>query len=819
MSHHLPVQLTRFIGRQREIAEIGRLLMEMRLLTLTGAGGCGKTRLAVQVASIMSDSFEDGVWLVELASLHDPALLPQLITQTLDIPRAREQPALETLLNHVQSKEILLVLDNCEHLIADCAQLAQQILSQTTELRILATSREPLAIAGETIYPVSGLAWPSTGTKFSGAPQDLLQYDAVRLFVERARAVLPDFGITATNASSIVQICRLLDGLPLALELASARTNVLTLQQIVERLDDRFTLLISRQRDELDPRHHTLRATMDWSHDLLASSEQVVLRRLSVFAGGCSLATSEAVCVGEEIESGQLLELLSSLVNKSLIMAQTLQRGEARYSLLETIRQYAQEKLTASGEWAAIHDRHLQCFLQLAEETTPKLSGEYQQLWLNWLEGEYDNIRAALAWALERTAGGGRVEAGLRITNAIYQLWVIRDYVDEGLVWVERLLAQTDEGISQVVHANALAYAVFLAGFQGDTATQRRYGQEAALLVEAIGDKDKAALKWALAGHGYAARAAGDHQTEFTAYQRIIQLSRESGDAYQLGVDLSYASFSAMSLGKYDEARALLDEGLPLLRGTGNHYRIAMALNYSGDLARLEQNYAQARTTYEESISLLREIGAVRALASALHNLGYTCLHLGDVERAQALFSESLTVQQAQHNTPGIAECLMGFAALAVACDLPAPGARLLAAALAIGGERVATAWEATRMEYEYTLALVRARLTETQFQVEQAAGRAFSLEQAIEYARNLPIKSAAVLATREKPGDLTMREREVAALIAQGKSNGEIADELVLSKRTVESHIANILSKLGFTNRAQIVRWAIESGLAKDSE
>jgi DNA-binding CsgD family transcriptional regulator len=244
-----------------------------------------------------------------------------------------------------------------------------------------------------------------------------------------------------------------------------------------------------------------------------------------------------------------------------------------------------------------------------------------------------------------------------------------------------------------------------------------------------------------------------------------------------------------------------------------------MALNYSGDVARLEQNYAQARTAYEESVSLLREIGAVRALASALHNLGHTCLHLGEVKRAQTMFGESLAAQQAHHNAPGVAECLMGFATLAAVCGLPAPGARLLAAALAIGRERVATAWEATRVEYEHTLTLIRTSLTEAEFQVEQAAGRALSLEQAVAYAQNLPLKPTSPLTGRAKPDDLTVREREVAAFIAQGKTNGEIADELVVSKRTVESHIANILSKLGFTNRAQIVRWAIETGLLRPTE
>ncbi|MDP9353313.1 MAG: LuxR C-terminal-related transcriptional regulator, partial [Chloroflexota bacterium] len=520
-------------------------------------------------------------------------------------------------------------------------------------------------------------------------------------------------------------------------------------------------------------------------------------------------------CAGDGVQREQVLDLLSSLVNRSLVVAQTLQHDEARYSLLETIREYTREKLLASAEWSAIHDRHLECFLHLAEETLPKLRGQYQQLWLNWLEDEYDNIRAALAWSLK----SNRIEEGLRITSAIYQFWTVRDYVQEGLAWVERLLARADERISPVVRANALAYVSTLAGFRGITAKQMRYGREAGVLAEAAGEEGKRALAWALAAQAHAARAVGDHQTAFTLSLREIGLHRELGDSYFLGLSLSTTSFTAMSLGKYEEARALLDEGLPLLRETGETYRIAMALNFSGDLARCEQNYARARTAYEESIILLREIGAVRDLASALHNLGHTCLHRGDVQRAHALFSESMAVQLAQRNTPGVAECLIGFAAMAAVCGLPGAAARLLAAAVAIGGERVATAWAATRMEYEHYLRLVRASLTETEFQAEQAAGRALSLEQAVEYARKLPLKPAAALRTRKKPDELTVREREVVELIAQGRSNAEIADELVVSKRTVEKHIANILSKLGFTNRAQTARWVIETGLVKSTE
>jgi non-specific serine/threonine protein kinase len=345
---------------------------------------------------------------------------------------------------------------------------------------------------------------------------------------------------------------------------------------------------------------------------------------------------------------------------------------------------------------------------------------------------------------------------------------------------------------------------------------QIRYAEEAVLLGEAAGEAGKQALAFALGAQGYAARKAGDYPTALTLGMREIQLLREGWDVYMLGMALSLNSFAAMSIGKYEQARAMLDEALPLLRKAGDPYRIAMALNYMGDLTRCEQNYQQAQTAYEESISLLRKINSVGDLASALHNLGHACLHLGDIERAKALFGESMASHQEQGNRPGMAECLLGFAALAIVADLPAAGARLLSAAAAIGGRHITSEWAATRMEYEQSLERARAGLVEGTFQAEQAVGQQLSLEQALAYAQDVAPKAAAVGQTRQQLYQLSPRERQVAVLIAQGKSNGEIADELVVSKRTVESHIANILSKLGVTNRAQIVRWAIESGLVK---
>ena len=835
----IPTVRTSFVGRQREGREVTQLLASSQLVTLTGAAGCGKTRLALRVARDVGGQYPDGAYWVELAPLSDPALVAQTVARALRVPEQAERPALGGLLEALQGKRLLLALDNCEHLLGACAQLVERVLAETGA-SVLATSREPLGVAGERLYPVAPLSLPPGDRSADDVDgfADVGQFDAIQLFVERVQAILPTFELTADNASLVAGICRRLDGIPLAIELASTRVNVLSLEQISDRLDDHHALL--PPGTHLTRSHHdTLRAAVAWSHNLLSKAEQILLLRLSVFAGGCSLASVETVCAGDGIGREQILELLSSLVNKSLVVAATLQRGEARYSLLEPIRQYAREKLIAAGERPAIGDRHLQCFLQLAEETEPKVRGQYQRLWLEWLENEYDNIRTALTWASE----SGRVEAGLQIAMAIYEFWLIRNYVEEGVAWLERLLEQTDDSVSKLVRANALAYASFLAGFLGNRSAQAQYGREATALAEAAGEAGQSALAWAQAGKAYAhgrpgplptggpalawalaaqaygARATGDHQTEFDLYQRIVGLCRESGDRRHLGIALITGSSAAVSLGKYDTARAMLDEGLPLLREAGNPYWIAMTLNGSGDLARCQQNYAQAQTAYEESIALLRQLDAARDLAAALHNLGHTCLHLGDAGRARALFKESLALQQAQQNTPGIAECLIGFAAMAIFEGLPAAGAGLLAAAVAVGGERVATAWPATRLEYERYLAQARAGLTEKAFEAEQAAGRALSLEQAVAYARDVASKSAAAQRARRKLDELTPREREVAALIAKAMSNAEIAEELVISRRTAEKHVANILSKLAFTSRGQIMRWAIDTGLVEPTE
>jgi predicted ATPase/DNA-binding CsgD family transcriptional regulator len=806
---NLLVQLTSFIGREQDLAEVKRLAATARLITLTGTAGCGKTRLALRATADISRQYADGVRWVELARLADSGLVPQAVARTVNVVEQPGRRLLDGLLDALRDKHLLLVLDNCEHLLPACTQLVETLLS-LPDLGILATSREPLGVTGEMLYPVPPMALPPADLPGN----DPGQYDAIRLFVERVRATLPMFELTPANATVVATICRHLDGIPLAIELASARVNVLTVEQIAARLDDRFKLLMTAPH--LTHSHHrTLYAAIDWSYDLLSNLERLLLQRLAVFAANFTLDVAGSVCAWGEIERAQTLDLLASLVNKSLVVAQTLQGSEARYALLETIRQYAQEKLIASGESSLIRDRHLQYYFPLIEETAPKLTGPYQQLWFNWFESEYDNIRDALAWALESR----RIEAGLRMTNALYQFWEIRNYRQEGLAWFERLLIQADNRIPLAVHATACTYAAFLADFVGNASAAIEYGRRGVKLGEAAGEEGKPILGFALAGLAAGLKAMGDYEAVFALQAQFIEIFRPLGDsyAYYLGMGLLVQGQMAVVLGKYEAARPLLDEALTLAREAGDAYRIAIALNYLGDLARCGQNYDRAQAPYEESLALLRDLGAERDLASVLHNLGHTNLHLGAIERAHTFFIESMKIHQAQQNRAGMTECLIGFAAIAVACGQPTIGAHLLAAIQALGGERAMSQWPATRMAYDTTLALAQAQLTEAGFRAEQAAGQTLSLEQAVKVALNLPLPLPATPPTSPQPSQkLTRRESEVAALVARGLTNSEIAAELVLSKRTVEHHIANILARLGCTNRVQIVRWAIENGLTE---
>src|SRR5829696_434443 len=447
--NNLPLQLTGLVGREREISEVGRLLAEARLLTLTGPGGSGKTRLALAVASEVVEGYEDGAWLVELAPLSDPELVPEAVASVLGVREATGSPLLETLAEHLVSKSMLLVLDNCEHLIDASASLAEVLLRRCPNLSILATSREGLGITGEATFAVPPLSLPDP--RRLPDPEMLPRYEATRLFVERVRAVKQDFSLTEGNAVAVAQVCYRLDGIPLAIELAAARARVLSVEQISSRLDDSFRLLTGGRA--VLARHRTLTATMDWSHELLSTEEKALFRGLSVFAGGWTLEAAEAVCNGEGLEREDLLDLLASLVDRSLVLVSE-RDGEVRYRLLEVVRQYAAEKLEVAGEAGPLGERHAKYYLALAEDAEPELRGARYGAWLGRLEAEHGNLRAALRWFLYRD----EAELALRLAGALGEFWYLSGQVSEGRQWLEEALAGR-EAASEAVQAKALTWA------------------------------------------------------------------------------------------------------------------------------------------------------------------------------------------------------------------------------------------------------------------------------------------------------------------------------------------------------------------------
>jgi DNA-binding CsgD family transcriptional regulator/tetratricopeptide (TPR) repeat protein len=470
---------------------------------------------------------------------------------------------------------------------------------------------------------------------------------------------------------------------------------------------------------------------------------------------------------------------------------------------------------TPGSESALLCDRHLDTFLARAEEAAPKLGESYQQLWLNWLEGERDNLRAALSWSLQNELSSQHIEKGLRIAIALVRFWEIRGSVQEAMTWFERLLSQTDERISSVVRVNAIVFTSFLAMFLGNQQESFDYGKKAVKLAEEIIPENKPALTFALAGFASGAKAIGDYLTSFKVGERVVKMLRETTEnTFYLGMGLLGQGEIAIQLGYYDVARERLDECLELALNDGDAFRIAHTLNLLGDLSRCEQSYAEAQNSYEKSAVLLRELGAQHDLASILFNLGFTYLHQDEIEQAQTLFKESMTIHLSQQNKPGMIECLIGFAACAVKSGLYGTGVRLFAASTEISGQNDISRWMTTQKEVEKYFGVAQSNISKKELQEEQLSGRIMSLEQAIACAMKLQLKSSIEVPDVNVLESLTIREFEVASLIGQGMSNLEIAADLILSKRTIETHVSHILSKLGFSNRAQIMRWAIDHKL-----
>jgi non-specific serine/threonine protein kinase len=817
---NLPLQLNRFIGREREITAVRGLFATTRLLSLTGAGGSGKTRLAVQVATELQEEFADGVWWVELAALSDPLLVPQAVASVAGVPERPGHTVAEALAEALRPRQLLLVLDNCEHLLSAIARLVETLLQTCAQVRVLVTSREALAITGETTWPVLPLRVPNT---IQPPPiEELLAYEAVQLFVERARSVVPSFTLTPENASAVVQVCRRLDGMPLAIELAAARVRALSVEQIVVRLDDVYRLLKGGSRSAL-PRQQTLRAAMDWSYGLLSTPDRTVFRRLSVFAGGFSLEAAEAICAGEPEDVYDVLDVLSSLIDKSLVLMEQ-RYGEARYRLLETIRQYGQDKLQEGAEAATVRRGHRDWYAHLAEQAESETLEARQRSVFDRLEAEHENLRAALGWSLEQQDA----ETAARIGAAIFRFWLLRGHMSEGRRWLERALS----GLSQknAVRAKALNVAAILASLQDDNTTAKRLVKESLELSRELDDRQQTG--YALYTLGRLARVEGNYARAVTFFEESLTLFRELGQKDDIALVLSGLGLTILYLGEHQRAAALCEESLALSRELGDLRGIASWLANLAIITLARGDASRATVLCEESLAIRRALGYKGGCAHTLAILGRIAVDQGAYERAEVCFKESLTLRQETGEKEGIAIALEGLAAVAGLQGQSLTAARLCGFAESLRTLLGAPLSPIDRAGYLQTLVAIRARLDETTFVTAWNEGHAMTLEQAVAegahaharaYFPPAPPAARALLApvdasnTFPRPRNsfgLTAREIEVLRLVTQGLTTAQIAQQLTVSSRTADAHLRSIYSKLEVTSRAAATRTAIEHGL-----
>jgi predicted ATPase/DNA-binding SARP family transcriptional activator/DNA-binding CsgD family transcriptional regulator len=801
--HNLPTPRTSFVGREKEMLEVKRALAMTRLLTLTGAGGSGKTRLALEVARDLVGSYPDGVWLVELAGLSEGALVPQAVAGALGV---REQPGrslTDTLVEALHRKQMLLVLDNCEHLVKAVAQLVDVLLDSCPRLRIMATSREALGVAGEVVWRVPPLSIPDPD--LLPTARELESYESARLFAERARQRDPSFALTPENAQAVAAVCRRLDGIPLAVELAAVRVGALAVAEIAGRIEDSLGLLTSGGRTAV-PRQRTLRGALEWSHDLLSESERILFRRLSAFAGGWTLEAAETMGLGDGVAPGDVLELLSRLVDKSLVMTETTGNGMLRYRMLEPVRQYAQEELEGSGEAEAVWRTHAEFFLTLGEEAEPHLRGPEQAAWFERLETEHDNLRSALSWAF----GRGETELGLRLGGALLFFWSwLGGHVSEGRRWLERGLARGGAAETSVraKALNALAHMAFI---------HDDYGLATALDEEALAlyreARDIGGIAKCLTGLGEQAAVQGD-------YQRATRLLEESLASFREGEDHSGAAFAlsrlaqiAISSTHYTRATELLEESLALNREVGNGRGIAFCLSILGYTSIRLGDPVRARRLLEESIALVRQAQLAED-AYTTFALGLAAMLKGEHERAEQFIAEGFVLARDRQNKLHTIQGIETAAMLAASKAQAAKAAKLWGAAEARCEVIGASTDLDDRALHEPYLAVVRTELGEEAWKAAWERGREMTFDEAVEYALSTvqPESYSVEHTSGKQPTTLTSREQEITALIAQGLTNRQIASELTISEHTAATHVRKILKKLSLHSRAQIGSWLTE--------
>ncbi len=859
--NNLPVQFTLLIGREKEIAAVQHLLQRehVRLVTLTGPGGTGKTRLGLQVAAELSDLFTDGVYFVNLAPISDAEFVVPTIAQMLGIREVPGQPLLEHLKGELQQKQLLLVLDNFEQVVSAAPQLVD-LLAACPKLNLLVTSREVLRVRAEHEFAVPPLALPDP--IHLPEPAELSLYAAVALFLQRAQAVKPDFQVTAVNARAVAEICACLDGLPLAIELGAARVKLFPPQALLARLDQRLQVLTSGARDAPE-RQQSLRNTIEWSYELLQAEEQRLFRRLSVFVGGCTLQAIEALCAAldRSNEMGRVLDGVASLIDKSLLQ-QTEQDGEeSHFDMLETIREYGLEALETSGEMETTRQAHALYYLTLAEKAEPELAGPQQALWLERLERDYDNLRATLQWSLEQDEDGHRREMALRLGGALRRFWIVHGHFSEGRNFLERALAES-KGAAASVQVKALITAANLANMQtdndraeelaeksralcqelGDTrgialsfrllavAAERRgkltaartLNEEALALFREVGDKEGAA--WSLYNLASMFIDQGEFDKGRALYEESLALHRELGNKSGMAISLSALAWALFEFqGDPATIRALLEESLALSREVGDKEGIETFFFLSGQLALNQGDIATARRLSEKSLVINREIGNRKNTSESLFLLARVEARQGDNMAARAFYEQSLAIAKEGNSKIDIDLHLEGLAGVVAVQGEPAWAARLYGAAEALRVDNGIPIQPVYRAEYERSVSATRTQLGEQAFAAAWAEGRTMTPEQALAARGPVTMFAAPPVGTSTAspvpkdptyPDGLTTREVEVLRLVAQGMTNEQVAVKLIISPRTVNTHLTSIFSKIGVSSRSAATRYAIEHRL-----